>query len=465
MANGQKVIFKFDDMTCMYNADTDKLTAIANLFIARNVKATWGTYNLDNATQRNIDEVKKWIYNPLFEIFNHGQEHDQNVPNAGDYEFKGTTYEHQRARFEQAQSLNLSLFGVTPKSFGAPFNQTDATTVQMLNDVGQTKIVMFSSADFSGTSIRNISERPVDIESPTGVLNYANFVTKYNTAKTSSPNVMILQGHPAMWSDYSQLVQILDFLDAEKVNYVLPTEYYESTIKAWSVGTQLQFDSIPLKPTLDTSNCGIIFNSNFGLASGDYSDCECKFKALTSVKLRRFHEAGFGATPRFVRGSAIGSNKIDDNLTSAINNNNVKTDYFNYRISATGSCFVGSFHNSSIQTTETITSDMRIVQGGVVTWKWLDQISDYKSIPPNATISGTAVWGKKGIEGNYLTPELAVSAITATNPTEPVVIYILDRSTDVSGIPATINGQSVIVDYSFAPVKNISFHYGYRLGY
>lgn len=68
---------------------------------------------------------------------------------------------------------------------------------------------------------------------------------------------------------------------------------------------------------------------------------------------------------------------------------------------------------------------------------------------------------KSGIKGAWSTVGEAVSAITATNPIEPVVIYILDRATDVSGIPSTINGQPVIVDYSFAPSLDVSFGFGF----
>ena len=72
----------------------------------------------------------------------------------------------------------------------------------------------------------------------------------------------------------------------------------------------------------------------------------------------------------------------------------------------------------------------------------------------NGTLENGALWGYVGIEGNYLTPALAVSAITASTPTEQVTIYVLDRSTDVSGIPTTINGQLVTISYEF--VKNNS---------
>ena len=81
----------------------------------------------------------------------------------------------------------------------------------------------------------------------------------------------------------------------------------------------------------------------------------------------------------------------------------------------------------------------------------------------NGTLVGGASWQYTGIVGNYLTVALAVSAITATNPTEPVTIYILDRSTDVSGIPATINGQPVTLDYTYCVTCDASF--GFSFGF
>ena len=59
----------------------------------------------------------------------------------------------------------------------------------------------------------------------------------------------------------------------------------------------------------------------------------------------------------------------------------------------------------------------------------------------------------------------AVSAITATNPTEPVTIYILDRSTDVSGIPATINGQAVTVSFAYCGACDASFGFGFGFNF
>lgn len=84
----------------------------------------------------------------------------------------------------------------------------------------------------------------------------------------------------------------------------------------------------------------------------------------------------------------------------------------------------------------------------------------------DGTLVGGASWQYTGIVGNYLTVALAVSAITASAPTEPITIYILDRSTDVSGIPAEINGQPVYKDYSFAGGKKnglINFGFGFNL--
>jgi hypothetical protein len=98
---------------------------------------------------------------------------------------------------------------------------------------------------------------------------------------------------------------------------------------------------------------------------------------------------------------------------------------------------------------------------------WLNQISDYKSTKSGFTIVGTPNWYKLASDGNeinnYLTPALFLSAVTT--PTEPVVVYILDKSTDISSIPSTINGQPITLDYSFSGDKNKSFDFGFSFNF
>lgn len=100
-------------------------------------------------------------------------------------------------------------------------------------------------------------------------------------------------------------------------------------------------------------------------------------------------------------------------------------------------------------------------------YRWLDQVSDYKSTPINASIVGAVEWLKidpSGVEiSNYLTGTLLHNALLTTPPTEPVTIYVLSRSTDVSMIQSSYNGQPVTISYDYAP--NTNAKYGLCLGY
>jgi len=73
--------------------------------------------------------------------------------------------------------------------------------------------------------------------------------------------------------------------------------------------------------------------------------------------------------------------------------------------------------------------------GGAYAWCIGTQLQ-YDSLPDYA---------KASIISGYTTVSECVSGITASNPTSPVTIYILDNSTDISSIPSTINGQPVTV--------------------
>ena len=74
-------------------------------------------------------------------------------------------------------------------------------------------------------------------------------------------------------------------------------------------------------------------------------------------------------------------------------------------------------------------------------------------------------YAKASIVSGYTIVSECVSGITASVPTEPVVVYILDKSTDISSIPSTINGQPVTLDCSFSGDKNKSFDFGFSFNF
>lgn len=70
-----------------------------------------------------------------------------------------------------------------------------------------------------------------------------------------------------------------------------------------------------------------------------------------------------------------------------------------------------------------------------------------------------------GTGGQYATPNDAKTAITASNPTLPILIYQLDVSTDFSGFPSTINGQPVTISKQYLASNKLSYSYGYSYTY
>jgi hypothetical protein len=104
-----------------------------------------------------------------------------------------------------------------------------------------------------------------------------------------------------------------------------------------------------------------------------------------------------------------------------------------------------------------------------VNYVWLDDVQDYKGVPPNGSITGTPVWYKLASDGdeinNYLTGTLLHNALIATPPTQPVTVYILDAGQDVSMIQTQYNGQPVSIDRGFLPKRSAQRKFGFGFGF
>lgn len=237
--------------------------------------------------------------------------------------------------------------------------------------------------------------------------------------------------------------------------------------KYYSVGTETQYDALPLMPLIGTMNGGIRLNtpiqtlngwsvtfSGLKFAEDIYATARRRLAEATDPRISCYIETNATSISANGPGSTGASVGVDDTSKSTtifkshkITVNNVgSAGYLN--LQGIHGLVGGSQYSRCLSQSMIIKTDTN-----TVLWNWLDQVSDYKSTPPNATINGTLAWYKDAGGGNeinnYATPALAVSAITASNPTEPVIIEILDRATDVSGIPSTINGQPVTVQYTY----------------
>lgn len=239
LSSPRKILLKLDDSEARSGVCEATLTMD---YLAENkIKSGFGVVaNRQDTTAYGIWEPYLNARNDngdmLFEIWHHGWGHYKDMP-LGTWEFSGTTYKVQKQYFEDANNEILDLFHVQMHGFGAPFNQTDNTTNQVLAENTNYKTFIFPKiAPHDSTGIKVMQNR-VNFENGTGIPDYDYFVTNYNAAKANYTDFMVLQGHPNVWDEakVEEFSKVIDFLIAEGCEFIKPSEYnqlLESSLKA-----------------------------------------------------------------------------------------------------------------------------------------------------------------------------------------------------------------------------------------
>ena len=227
-----KIILKFDDSKISASYKVSASALIDNL-IKKEIKASFGviTLNVDNTASVLLSSYLNTTDtngDKLFEIWHHGLDHS-NTPT---FEFRGSAYTFQKNHFNMGDSIIKYNIGVQSHTFGAPYNANDASTIQVLNEKTNYKVMFFPSSDAipaASTGIISLLNK-VDIESATGTPDYNVFLTNYNKYKSTYTDYMVLQAHPNWWptAKIDIMNQIIDFLIAEGCEFVLPYDYYNS---------------------------------------------------------------------------------------------------------------------------------------------------------------------------------------------------------------------------------------------
>ena len=227
-----KIILKLDDFSA--SSGSSAATPVLDYLITKQIKAAIGFIaDRNDATALSVFSsylnAKNVAGEKLFEVWHHGLEHVQFATVPITYEFQGTSYSYQKANFDGADQRIKDDLRVQMHTFGAPYNQVDATTNTVISENSNYKVTMFNSPA-PGVEIKNLSNR-VNMEIATGVPDYASFVTNYNAKKGIYTDYMVMQGHPNQWTTdakKTEFSQIIDFLISEGVEFVLPYDYYLS---------------------------------------------------------------------------------------------------------------------------------------------------------------------------------------------------------------------------------------------
>lgn len=226
-----KVIIKLDD----FGSKNDKSQALSvlDLLLSRKIKASFGVIakNLDSTAARVYGRYctsKNEKGEKLFEVWHHGYDHSNNNPPNKNPEFSGTSYDLQKEHFDRADKVVLKTLKVQMHTFGAPNNATDTNTFKVIALNKNYKVVML---DGSTSGMRNgilFMNNRLNMENGTGKVNYEHFITQYKKLSGKYKDYFVMQGHPYLWDaeKIAEFDKVLNFLIAQKCEFVLPYEYY-----------------------------------------------------------------------------------------------------------------------------------------------------------------------------------------------------------------------------------------------
>ena len=229
-AQAQKpyVILKLDDLWCKDDVVHPGWEKVISFLNEQEIKGTIGLIG-ESLEKENL-EYFKWIKNREqegHEIWNHGFCHcrDREV---GISEFRGKSEEDQFRSIQQTQVLAEEKLGITLRTFGAPYNNTDQETINALEEISDLKVWLYKETELP--TDKYIMDRipEVNIEYPVHQPDYEKFVLGYR--KNEHEALLVIQGHPRSWTEdesrFSEFKKIITFLQKEQVEFITPYEYY-----------------------------------------------------------------------------------------------------------------------------------------------------------------------------------------------------------------------------------------------
>ncbi len=222
----QYCILKADDFSEFKNSTAKKTKYLnfINTIKEKEVNAGLGFIGkaLENPSNEFVAFVQGLNNSKQFEFWNHGYDHGWKKDDA---EFSGKPYDYQFERMKKAQDVVKDKFGITMHSFGAPGNNVDETTADVIRDIPEIKTWMYNKNISPPQNVIGLGNR-VNIENSDRVVSLSSFKELY--ANNSNAEYIVSQLHPHRWSTNSliEFEKIVDFLKSKNVVFILPYDYY-----------------------------------------------------------------------------------------------------------------------------------------------------------------------------------------------------------------------------------------------
>ena len=224
-----KIVLKFDDIGVTNHVC--KASPVMDYLLQREIKASYGVIakKIDNtalATLSKYIQAENSKGEKMVEFWHHGFDHSNNNPPNNKKEFSGTSYEFQKKHFNDADQMVLRELGVQMITFGAPFNVADSTTLKVISENSNYKLIFFSGLTISTyPEITGLNNR-VNLEKGVGNPNYEYFVSQYEKNVGFQKSFMVLQGHPNNWTEqqFNEFIKVIDFLVQKRCEFILPLQ-------------------------------------------------------------------------------------------------------------------------------------------------------------------------------------------------------------------------------------------------
>lgn len=237
------IVLKTDDLRPINGNVHPLWQKLVDTLAAKRIKGSIGM-NMDKtaeATPAYVEWVKDLHASGAVEFWFHGWDHAMHEVDGVKYnEFNKRSYEEQKKRFDDSQKLARDTFGFPFVTFGtpggAPNGLFDENTIRVMADEPDMKVWLYpqpldkKGQELSAQGKVAILDRvwAVNLESKVGQPDFQKFMQGY--AANPDREYFVLQGHPMSWGNaerFAEFEKIIDFLVAQKAEFVTPTELAE----------------------------------------------------------------------------------------------------------------------------------------------------------------------------------------------------------------------------------------------
>jgi peptidoglycan/xylan/chitin deacetylase (PgdA/CDA1 family) len=178
------------------------------------------------------------------EFWNHGWDHSRDPADPPTYwEFRNTPLADQQEHFADAQAWLLAATGRAAIAFGAPYNQTDANTMTVMNATPAIRLFFTYNSGTARTQGLLPRVHTIGIIAESGGTGKPVASTFISTYPNGPAGPVSLQFHPAAFTaaDLAEYVQIVGFLLGKGYSFMLPEEYVAAAVpegaKVWTGAT------------------------------------------------------------------------------------------------------------------------------------------------------------------------------------------------------------------------------------